>query len=194
MQLPPLLRPAVVLGIACYPRSRAGPSARRGCAARRAAGAAGWHPAAAAGRQHAAARALLPRHLGPVVLHRRDDGEREIQGAAPGRRLGAVALHAAPLVLLAGTQRQRQAGSTQQPAPCCLATSARSCFIGVMMANARSKEQRRAVGSARLRCTPRRCGAAGWHPAAAASRQHACSGFKPRRRTGAVQSCCCMSR
>ena len=37
MQLPPLLRPAVALGIACYPRSRAGPSARRGCAARRAA-------------------------------------------------------------------------------------------------------------------------------------------------------------
>ena len=91
-------------------------------------------------------------------------------------------------------QRQRQAGSTQRPAPCCLATSARSCFIGVMIANARSKEPRRAVGSARLRCTSRRCGAAGWHPAAAASRQHACSGFKPRRRTGAVQSCCCMSR
>ena len=59
-------------------------------------------------------------------------------------------------MLLAGIQRQRQAGSTQQPAPCCLATSARSCFIGVVMANARSKEQRRAVGSARLRCTPRR--------------------------------------
>ena len=51
--------------------------------------------------------------------------------------------------------------------------TARSCFIGVMIANARSKEPRRAVGSARLRCTPRRCGAAGWHPAAAAGRQAA---------------------
>ena len=121
MQLPPLLRPAVVLGIACYPRSRAGPSARRGCAARRAAGAAGWHPAAAAGRQHAAARALLPRHLGPVVLHRRDDCEREIQGAAPGRRLGAVALHAAPLwcCWLASSGSGKQAARMQwfQAAP-----------------------------------------------------------------------------
>jgi len=96
MQLPPLLCPAVVLGIACYPRSRAGPSARRGCAARRAAGAAGWHPAAAAGRQHAAARALLPCHLSPVVLHRRDDGEREIQGAAPATTAAAEE-HRTPL-------------------------------------------------------------------------------------------------
>ena len=85
------------------------------------AGAAGWHPAAAAGRQPAAARALLPRHLGPVVLHRRDDGEREIQGAAPGRRLGAVALHVAPLwcCWLASSGSGKQAARMQwfQAAP-----------------------------------------------------------------------------
>ena len=64
---------------------------------------------------------LLPRHLGPVVLHRRDDGEREIQGAAPGRRLGAVALHAAPLwcCWLASSGSGKQAARMQwfQAAP-----------------------------------------------------------------------------
>ena len=79
------------------------------------------HPAAAAGRQPAAARALLSRHLGPVVLHRRNDGEREIQGAAPGRRLGAVALHVAPLwcCWLASSGSGKQAARMQwfQAAP-----------------------------------------------------------------------------
>ena len=56
-----------------------------------------------------------------VVLHRRDDGEREIQGAAPGRRLGAVALHAAPLwcCWLASSGSGKQAARMQwfQAAP-----------------------------------------------------------------------------
>ena len=54
------------------------------------------------------------------------------------------------------TPRQRQAAGSAQPAPCCLATSARSRFIGVMIANTRPKEQRRAVRLAWLRCAPRR--------------------------------------
>ena len=101
------------------PRRAVG-SARLRCTPRRS-GAAGWHPAAVASRQHTAARALLPRHLGPVVLHRRDDCEREIQGAAPGRRLGAVALHAAPLwcCWLASSGSGKQAARMQwfQAAP-----------------------------------------------------------------------------
>ena len=56
-----------------------------------------------------------------VVLHRRDDGEREIQGAAPGRRLGAVALHVAPLwcCWLASSGSGKQAARMQwfQAAP-----------------------------------------------------------------------------
>jgi hypothetical protein len=55
------------------------------------------------------------------VLHRRDDGEREIQGAAPGRRLGAVALHVAPLwcCWLASSGSGKQAARMQwvQAAP-----------------------------------------------------------------------------
>ena len=76
---------------------------------------------------------LLARPLAAATLQQCDGSERDSEGAAQRRRVGAVRPRDAPPVLLAGRQRRQRAGSTQRPAPCCLATSPRRCFFGALM-------------------------------------------------------------
>ena len=57
--------------------------------------------------------ACLP--LAAVALHRCDGSDREPEGAAQRRQVGAVRPRAAPPLLLSPVRRRRQAGSTHRP-------------------------------------------------------------------------------
>ena len=61
--------------------------------------------------------ACLP--LAAVALHRCDGSDREPEGAAQRRQVGAVRPRAAPPLLLSPVRRRRQAGSTHRPVRLC---------------------------------------------------------------------------